>query len=88
MARGEAGDSVSDGTIVAGDDDRFAPVGEDVAPGILRFVNGTEETFEFFQLRLETPEAGLIHADDTPGCFDVRVRVQALVHKTRSDFEK
>src|SRR5215212_2572258 len=64
--------------VISCDDDLLAPIGEDVTPRILRLVNGAVKARELFEARTEAPKAGLIHADDAPWSFDIRMRVQTL----------
>lgn len=80
MIQDQAGDRVDGGTIVAGQDDGFAPVRENEAPGVLRFVFGAEETFEFQPMRPEAPDTGLVQARDSPGRFNPRMGMQTLGH--------
>src|SRR5262245_36893166 len=71
MLAHQARNWIDGGTVVSGDDDRLAPVGEDVAPGILRFVSAAVEAFEAEEPRAQPPEACLFEADHAPGRFHV-----------------
>src|SRR6185369_161343 len=61
-------------------DQRFAPIGEDEAPRVLRFVFGTVEALQPQQARSQSPEAGLLQANGAPRRLDTRPDVQSLRH--------
>ena len=78
MIQDESGHGINRRAVVAREHNRFTPIGEDKAPGILRLMLGTIKALQLQPARPQAPEARLFKPHDAPGCLDVRTDVQPL----------